>query len=49
MPQQMVNVTVQVRSGTAHFRVSVQAESIRKALEVVGRDTRAARSGWSFP
>jgi hypothetical protein len=35
MAQQMVKVSVEVRSGTARFRVSVQAESIRKALGMV--------------
>jgi hypothetical protein len=34
--QQMVKVSVGVRSGTARFRVSVQAESIRRALGLVG-------------
>lgn len=32
----MVKVSVEVRSGTARFRVGVQAESIRKALSMVG-------------
>jgi hypothetical protein len=36
MAQQMVKVPLEVRSGTARFRVSVQAQSIRKALDVVG-------------
>jgi hypothetical protein len=49
MPQQMVKVTVQVRSGTAHFRVSVQAESIRKALEVVGARYPSGEVGVVFP
>lgn len=34
--QRMIKVAVEVRSGTARFRVSVQAESIRRALGVVG-------------
>ena len=34
--QQMVRISVEVRSGTARFRVGVQAQSIRKALGVVG-------------
>jgi hypothetical protein len=34
--QQMVRISVEVRSGTARFRVGVQAQSIRKALSVVG-------------
>ena len=36
MEQQMVRISVEVRSGTARFRVGVQAQSIRKALGVVG-------------
>ena len=36
MEQQMVRISVEVRSGTARFRVGVQAQSIRKALSVVG-------------
>ena len=34
--EQMVRISVEVRSGTARFRVGVQAQSIRKALGVVG-------------
>lgn len=34
--QTMVKVSVQVRSGTARFRVGVQARSTRKALSMVG-------------
>ena len=34
--KRMVEVSVEVRSGTARFRVSVQAQSIRKALGLVG-------------
>jgi hypothetical protein len=36
MEQQMVRISVEVRSGTARFRMGVQAPSIRKALGVVG-------------
>ena len=32
----MVKVAVEVRSGTARFRVAVQAESIQRALSLVG-------------
>jgi hypothetical protein len=49
MSQQMVKVSVEVRSGTAHFRVSVQAESIRKALEVVGARYPSGEVGVVFP
>ena len=34
--QKTVKVSVEVRSGTARFRVGVQAQSIRKALSMVG-------------
>jgi hypothetical protein len=34
--RQMVKVSVEVRSGTARFRVGVQARSIREALSLVG-------------
>jgi hypothetical protein len=34
--QKIVRVSVEVRSGMARFRVGVQAESIRKALSMVG-------------
>ena len=33
--QKMVRISVEVRSGSARFRVGVQAQSIRKALGVV--------------
>jgi hypothetical protein len=36
MEQRMVKVSVVVRTGTARFRVGVQAQSIRKALGLVG-------------
>jgi hypothetical protein len=34
--QKMVKVSVAVRSGAARFHVGVQAQSIRKALSMVG-------------
>jgi hypothetical protein len=34
--EHMVKVSVEVRNGAAHFRVGVQAKSIRRALGVVG-------------
>jgi hypothetical protein len=33
----MVRVTVEVALGTARYRVAVQAESVRRALEIVER------------
>ena len=32
----MIQVSVEVRSGSARFRVGVQASSIRRALSIVG-------------
>jgi hypothetical protein len=34
--QRMVKVSVEVRSGTVRFRVGIQAQSIRRALILVG-------------
>jgi hypothetical protein len=34
--RRMVMVSVEVRSGRTHFRVGVQAQSIRRALSLVG-------------
>lgn len=36
MERKMVKVSVEVKSGTARFRVGVQAPSIKKALRLVG-------------
>jgi hypothetical protein len=36
MEPKTVRISVEVRSGTARFRVGVQAESIKKALSMVG-------------
>jgi hypothetical protein len=33
---EMLNVSVEVQSGAARFRVAVQAESIQRALSLVG-------------
>ena len=49
MSQQMVKASVEVRSGTAHFRVSVQAESIRKALGMVKARCPSGEVGVVFP
>ena len=49
MAQQMVKVSVEVRSGTARFRVSVQAESIRKALGMVKARYPSGEVGVLFP
>jgi hypothetical protein len=49
MAQQMVKVSVEVRSGTARFCVSVQAESIRKALGMVKARYPQGEVGVVFP
>jgi hypothetical protein len=49
MAQQMVKVSVEVRSGTARFRVCVQAESIRKALDMVRARYPSGEAGVVFP
>jgi hypothetical protein len=49
MAQKMVKVSVEVISGTARFRVSVQAESIRKALGMVKARYPSGKVGVLFP
>ena len=45
----MVRITVQVSSGSARFRVMVQAETIERALEIARRHNPAAECEVSFP
>ena len=45
----MVRLSVQVSSGSARFRVMVQAESIERALEIARRHNPAAECRVSFP
>jgi hypothetical protein len=47
--QKMVGISVEVRSGTARFRVGVQAQSIREALAVVAGRYRQGVVGVAFP
>ena len=49
MAQHMVKVSVEVRSSAARFRVSVQAESIRKALGMVKARYPQGEVGVHFP
>jgi hypothetical protein len=49
MAQQMVKVSIEVTSGAARFRVSVQAESIRKALGMVKVRYPQGEVGIVFP
>jgi hypothetical protein len=45
----VVKVSVEIRSGTARFRVGVQAKSIREALAVVGCRYPQGEVGVVFP
>lgn len=48
--QRMVKVSVEVRSGTARFRIGVQAQSIRRALSLVGGRCPTSDAVWvKFP
>lgn len=45
----MIRISVQVSSGTARFRVAVQAESIERALEHVVRQYPGKACEVTFP
>lgn len=45
----MIRITVDIDSGTARYRVAVQAESIRRALELVERMNPGSKFGVTFP
>ncbi len=45
----MVRISVDVRSGATRFRVAVQAESIRRALEIVQGQHPGRDVGVVFP
>jgi hypothetical protein len=45
----MVRISVRVSSGSARFRVMIQAESIERALEIARRHNPAAECQVSFP
>lgn len=45
----MIKVSVEIRSGTASFRVGVQAQSIRRALSVLGKRYPDSLVKVSFP
>jgi hypothetical protein len=45
----MIRISVQVSSGSARFRVAIQAESIERALEIARRHNPAAACQVSFP
>ena len=45
----MMGISVEVSSGAARFRVSVQAQSIERALEIVQRQNPGKDCKVSFP
>ena len=45
----MIRIAVEVRSGTARFRVSVQAQSIERALEIAQRQNPGKDCKVTFP
>jgi len=45
----MIRISVQVSSGTARFRVAIQAESIERALEIVARQNPGKACEVTFP
>ena len=45
----MVRVTVDIESGTARYRVAVQAESIQRALELVEKMEPGSEFRLAFP
>ena len=47
--EHMVKVSIEVRNGATHFRVGVQARSIRRALGVVGARYPQGEARVMFP
>ena len=45
----MIRISVQVSSGTARFRVAIQAESIERALEIARRHNPGKECEVTFP
>ena len=45
----MIRVSVEVHSGTAHYRVAVWAESIERAVALVGRRYPGGKARVLFP
>ena len=45
----MIRISVQVSSGTARFRVAIQAESIEQALEIAARQNPGKECEVAFP
>jgi hypothetical protein len=47
--QEMIRISVEVRSGAARFRVSIQAQSIERALEIAHRQNPGKECKVTFP
>jgi hypothetical protein len=45
----MIKISVQVSSGTARFRVTIQAESIERALQIAARQNPGKACEVMFP
>jgi hypothetical protein len=45
----MIRISVKVSSGTARFRVAIQAESIERALEIAARQNPGKDCEVTFP
>jgi hypothetical protein len=45
----MIRISVQVSSGTARFRVTIQAESIERALQIAARQNPGKACEVMFP
>jgi len=45
----MIGISVQVSSGTTRFEVTIQAESIERALEIVARQNPGKACEVAFP
>jgi hypothetical protein len=45
----MIRISVQVSSGAARFKVTVEAESIERALEIVARQNPGKACEVTFP
>jgi len=45
----MIRISIQVSSGTARFRVAIQAESTERALEIVARQNPGKECEVTFP
>jgi hypothetical protein len=46
---EMIRISVQVSSGSARFRVAIQAESIERALEIARRHNPGKECEVNFP